>query len=220
MGRGFVASGNLCQVGWEDTTDDLNSRNMVKRDFIYDTKGGRISLAIIAVFLVVMGLVLVILSILLGRADKDGFWQTFILGMASIICGVCNLIVLKKRPPRMLPDDVADEPELVDEHVPLPQKPDELIVVNPTKANEPEGSILLFRKEGVLVYGDKQIPLDMITDVSMTNVSDPYILGAYHLLLVLSNGQVAHIPAGQDREWANESLMQLREAIFGKDGSL
>lgn len=23
MGRGFVASGNLCQVGWEDTTDDL-----------------------------------------------------------------------------------------------------------------------------------------------------------------------------------------------------
>ena len=23
MGRGFVASGNLCQVGWEDTADDI-----------------------------------------------------------------------------------------------------------------------------------------------------------------------------------------------------
>ena len=201
--------------------DDINNRYMAKRDFIYDTKGGRISLAIIAVFLLVMGIVLVVLSILLGRADKDGFWQTFILGTASIIYGVCNLIVLKKRSPRVLPDDdVADVPETVTETTRLPQEPDELIVVNPTKANEPEGSILLYRKEGVLVYGDKQIPLDMITDVSMKNVSDPYILGAYHLLLVLSNGQVVHIPAGQDREWANEALIQLRDAVLGKAGAL
>lgn len=194
---------------------------MAKRDFIYDTKGGRISLAIIAVFLLVMGIVLLVLSILLGRADKDGFWQTFILGTASIIYGVSNLIVLKKRPPRVLPDDdVADVPETVTETTRLPQEPDELIVVNPTKANDPEGSILLYRKEGVLVFGDKQIPLDMITDVSMKNVSDPYILGAYHLLLVLSNGQVVHIPAGQDREWANEALIQLRDAVLGKAGAL
>jgi hypothetical protein len=201
--------------------DDINDRYMAKRDFIYDTKGGRISLAIIAVFLLVMGIVLLVLSILLGRADKDGFWQTFILGTASIIYGVCNLIVLKKRPPRVLPDDdVADVPETVTEPTQLPQEPDELIVVNPTKANDPEGSILLYRKEGVLVYGDMQIPLDMITDVSMKNVSDPYILGAYHLLLVLSNGQVAHIPAGQDREWANEALIQLRDAVLGKADAL
>lgn len=192
---------------------------MPKRDFIYDTKGGRISLAIVAVFLLVIGLILVVLSILLGRAEKDGFWQTLILGVACVVYGICNLIVLKKRQPRVLPDeDVADEPEIVTEPARLPQEPDVLIVVNPTKANEPEGSILLYRKEGVIVYGDKQIPLDMITDVSMTNVSDPYILGAYHLLLVLSNGQVAHIPAGQDREWANEALIQLREAILGKTG--
>ena len=194
---------------------------MAKRDFIYDTNGGRISLAIIAVFLLVMGIVLLVLSILLGRADKDGFWQTFILGTASIIYGVCNLIVLKKRPPRVLPDDdVADVPETVTETTRLPQEPDDLIVVNPTKANDPEGSILLYRKEGVLVFGDKQIPLDMITDVSMKNVSDPYILGAYHLLLVLSNGQVVHIPAGQDREWANEALIQLRDAVLGKADAL
>lgn len=201
--------------------DDINNRYMAKCDFIYDTKGGRISLAIIAVFLLVMGIVLLVLSILLGRADKDGFWQTFILGTASIIYGVCNLIVLKKRPPRvLLDDDVADVPETITEPTRLPQEPDELIVVNPTKANDPEGSILLYRKEGVLVYGDMQIPLDMITDVSMKNVSDPYILGAYHLLLVLSNGEVTHIPAGQDREWANEALIQLRDAVLGKADAL
>ena len=174
-------------------------------------------MAIVAVFLLVIGLILVVLSILLGRAEKDGFWQTLILGVACVVYGICNLIVLKKRQPRVLPDeDVADEPEIFTEPARLPQEPDDLIVVNPTKANEPEGSILLYRKESVIVYGDKQIPLDMITDVSMTNVSNPYIPGAYHFLLVLSDGQVVHIPAGQDREWANEALKQLREAIWGK----
>ena len=192
---------------------------MAKRDFIYDTKAGRVSLAIVAVFLLVMGLVLVVLSILIGRAEKDGFWETLVLGVASVVSGVCNLVVLKKRPVRVLPDeDVADEPEISTGPIQFPQEPDDVIVVNPTKANEPEGSILLYRKEGVLVYGDKQIPLDKITDVSMTNVSNPYIPGAYHLLLVLSGGKVTHIPAGPDREWAQEALVQLREAIFGKAG--
>lgn len=190
---------------------------MAKRDFIYDTKAGRVSLAILAVFLLVMGLVLVVLSVLLGRAEKDGFWQTLVLGVASVVYGVCNLVVLKKRKARGIPEEEGtDEGEGVSEPIQIAGEPDDVIVVNPTKANEPDGSILIYRKEGVLVFFDKKIPLDKIVDVSVTNVSNPYIPGAYHLLLVLSDGKVAHIPAGADREWANEALIQLREAIFGK----
>ena len=190
---------------------------MAKRDFIYDTKAGRVSLAILAVFLLVMGLVLVVLSVLLGRAEKDGFWQTLVLGVASVVNGVCNLVVLKKRKARGIPEEEeTDEAEGDSVPIQIAGEPDDVIVVNPTKANEPDGSILIYRKEGVLVFFDKQIPLDKIVDVSVTNVSNPYIPGAYHLLLVLSDGKVTHIPAGADREWANEALMQLREAIFGK----
>ena len=190
---------------------------MAKRDFIYDTKAGRVSLAILAVFLLVMGLVLVVMSVLLGRAEKDGFWQTLVLGVASVVYGVCNLVVLKKRKAREIPEEEGtDEAEGDSEPIQIAGEPDDVIVVNPTKANEPDGSILIYRKEGVLVFFDKQIPLDKIVDVSVTNVSNPYIPGAYHLLLVLSDGKVTHIPAGADREWANEALIQLREAIFGK----
>lgn len=193
---------------------------MAKRDFIYDTKAGRVSLAILAVFLLVMGLVLVVLSVLLGRAEKDGFWQTLVLGVASVVYGVCNLVVLKKRKARGIPEEEEGtdeaESESDSEPIQIAGDPDDVIVVNPTKANEPDGSILIYRKEGILVFYDKQIPLDKIVDVSVTNVSNPYIPGAYHLLLVLSDGKVAHIPAGADREWANEALIQLREAIFGK----
>lgn len=190
---------------------------MAKRDFIYDTKAGRISLGVLAVLLMVMGVILLVLSVLLGHGGKDGFWQTLVLGVSSIIFGLFNLIVLKKRRPRAAQDvDAVEEPvaESAAASAPLPSEPDEVVVVNPTRANESEGCVLIYRQEGVLVFGDGRIPLNMITDVSISNVSNPYIPNAYHLLLKLSNGLVAHIPAGQDGEWANEALVQLREAIF------
>ena len=190
---------------------------MAKRDFIYDTKAGRISLGVLAVLLMVMGVMLLVLSVLLGHGDKEGFWQTLVLGVSSIIFGLCNLIVLKRRRPRAAQDvDAAEEAaaEPADASVPLPSEPDDIVVVNPTRASEPEGCVLIYRQAGVLVFGDGRIPLDMITDVSISNVANPYLPNAYHLLLKLSNGQVAHIPAGQDGEWANDALVQLRDAIF------
>ena len=57
----------------------------------------------------------------------------------------------------------------------------------------------------------------MLTDISITNISNPYSQATYHILLVLSTGQVVHIPAGQDREWAYEAMKQLREAIIFTD---
>ena len=190
---------------------------MAKRDFIYGTKAGRISLGVLAVLLMVMGVILLVLSVLLGHGDKEGFWQTLVLGVSSIIFGLCNLIVLKRRRPRAAQDvDAAEEAaaEPADASVPLPSEPDDIVVVNPTRASEPEGCVLIYRQAGVLVFGDGRIPLDMITDVSISNVANPYLPNAYHLLLKLSNGQVAHIPAGQDGEWANDALVQLRDAIF------
>jgi hypothetical protein len=94
-------------------------------------------------------------------------------------------------------------------------EPDELIIVNPTKMNDPDGSVRLYRKEGLLVFDNQRIPLCRIADVSMTNVSIPELPAVYHLLLVLSNGQVLHIPAGNDLNWANDAMKQLHTAIFG-----
>ena len=194
---------------------------MARRDFIYDTKAGRNFLGVLAVLLLLMGGILLVLSVLLGLRGKEGFWQTLVLGVSSIIFGLCNLIVLKKRRPRAAQNvDTVEEPvaepvaEPATASVPLPSEPDDIVVVNPTRANESEGCVLIYRQAGVLVFGEGRIPLDMITDVSISNVSNPYLPNAYHLLLKLSNGQVAHIPAGQDGEWANDALVQLREAIF------
>ena len=97
---------------------------------------------------------------------------------------------------------------------PLPSEPDEVIILDPIHVNEPDSAVLLYRKEGLLVFGTARVPIDLIKDISVNNVSNPYLPGAYHILLMLKDGRVAHIPAGRDGEWANEALKQLREAVF------
>ena len=188
---------------------------MAKRDLFYDTKAGRTYLFVMAVVLLVMGLVLLGLSIALKTGGKNGFWQTLVLGVSSIVFGICNLVALKKRKLRApeTDTDVEPKPVLADTHI--LEEPDELIVVNPTKMNDPDGSVQLYRKEGLLVFDNQRIPVSQIDDVSMTNVSIPELPAVYHLLLVLSNGQVVHIPAGNDLNWANEAMKELHTAIFG-----
>ena len=188
---------------------------MAKRDLFYDTKAGRTYLFVMAVVLLVMGLVLLALSIALKTGGKNGFWQTLILGVSSVTFGICNLIALKKRKQRSPETDRDVEPKPVQVNTQILEEPDELIVVNPTKMNDPDGSVRLYRKEGILVFDNQSIPLSQIDDVSMTNVSIPELPAVYHLLLVLSNGHVVHIPAGNDINWANETMKQLHTTLFG-----
>ena len=70
---------------------------MAKRDIVFDTKAGRIYLGAMAILLLVLGPVLVVLAILIKVRGADFFWQTLVMGVASIVAGVCQLLFLKKR---------------------------------------------------------------------------------------------------------------------------
>ena len=56
---------------------------------------------------------------------------------------------------------------------PLPEEPDDLVVINPTRVNEPDGAILVYRKEGVLVFDGKQIPIGKIVEGYVSNSRTP-----------------------------------------------
>ena len=190
---------------------------MAKRDFIYDTKAGRIFTVVLAWVLIVLGVVLLVLGVGAGR-EYEGFWWTLFMGLASIVFGICNLNILKKRKmqaPEETAQDEAPETAPAPAPDPLPGEPDELIVVNPTRANEPDGAILVYRKEGLLVYGDKRIPIDKIVDAFVINInSNPYLPAEYYLRLNMEDGKFERIPAGLDGEWAQEALKQLQEAVL------
>ena len=96
----------------------------------------------------------------------------------------------------------------------LPEEPDDLVVINPTRVNEPDGAILVYRKEGVLVFDGKQIPIGKIVEGYVSNSNNnPYLPVSYHILLGMDDKNIVHIPVGQDFEWAQEALKQLQAAI-------
>ena len=138
----------------------------------------------------------------------DAEWITlaFLIVLAVI---VLIALILKRR---------STDPKAPDmKSVPLPAEPDAQVIVNPTRANDPEGAVLVYRKEGVLVYNGTQIPLDQIVDAFVVNANDnPYIPAAYHIQLNMEKGKAARIPVGMDAEWANEALKQLQEALDRK----
>ena len=183
---------------------------MAKRDIFYDTKAGRLFLGVLAGVLIVLGLVLLVVGVGAGR-EYEGFWWTLFMGIASIFSGICSLKTLKKRKMQAPGDtkpDVIPETELTPK--PLSGEPDDQIVVNPTRANEPDGALLLYRKEGLLVYDGRQIPIDRIIDASVTNAnSNPYLPPAYSIRLTLDDKSIILIPTGLDGEWAQEALKQL-----------
>ena len=139
-------------------------------------------------------------------ADEE--WITIALLIVLAIIGLICLILRKRSKKPQMPDT---------KPVALPADPDDQVVINPTRANEPDGAVFIYRKEGVLVFNGTQIPMDRIVDAFVINVNDnPYIPAAYHIQLNLGNGKAARIPAGNDAEWANEALKQLKEAIDRK----
>ena len=204
---------------------------MAKRDFFYDTKTGRALLGGQTVFLLIVAVVLVVLCISrlvnpqgTGNTGRALFW--LILGLIMIFSAIMGLIILKRRKPQApegtdttgeaAPETSGTKPKSAPEPsaVPMVGEPDDVVVLDPTRPNEPDGAILVYRKEGVLVFDGKQIPIGKIVEGYVSNSNNnPYLPVAYHILLVMDDKNIVHIPVGQDFEWAQEALKQLQAAI-------
>ena len=134
-----------------------------------------------------------------------------ILVLAFCICGFVFLSRKKKDSASAPAEEPVPSP--AEEPVPALGEPDDLVVVDPTRPDDPKGAILIYRQEGLFVYDGVRIPIAGIKDVSFINASNPYLPEAYHLLLGMQDGQVLHIPAGSDRTLAAELAGRLRELI-------
>ena len=135
----------------------------------------------------------------------DAEWISIALLLVLAIVGALYFALRKRT--KNTPQK--EQPKLA----PLPAEPDAQVVIVPTRANEPDGSVLVYKKEGVIVFNGMQIPMDKLADAFVININDnPYIPQTYHIQLNLGNGRSVRIPAGSDAEWAAEALKQLQEA--------
>ena len=136
---------------------------------------------------------------------EDAEWITIALLLLLAVIGLVYLILRKRS--KNTPQKEQPKP------APLSGEPDAQIVVNPTRANEPDGSVLVYKKEGVIVFDGVQIPIDALADAFVININDnPYVPQSYHIQLNLGNGRTVRIPAGNDAAFAGEALKQLQAA--------
>lgn len=180
---------------------------MSDRDYISESKTGRVSLWILSAFMLVMGLALVVLC--LFRLPDQDMYETLVVGGVGIVLGVIGIISLQRRKNRPVENLEDVSPASVQK--PLGEEPDEQIVVSPTHINESKGSILVYRNKGILVYDGIQIPMGSISDISFNNVANPYLPVEYHILVKVKDGRVLHIPAGMDGTSAQEVVIKLRD---------
>ena len=196
---------------------------MSNKRLVYGSKGGRITVWILGILLLVFGVALLLCYFLWNNGDMGK--DELILGCFAVVLGILDIVLLIRSKKLMEAIEEAEEEEEVEkdleegdasEFEELAGEPYERIVINPTRINEPDGSVLIYRDKGVLVYDKVKIPLDNVKDVSFSNVAMAYLPTSYDILLTMNDGFVLHIPAGMDMMQVQENMMKLQKALFAE----
>ena len=91
-------------------------------------------------------------------------------------------------------------------------QPDDIIVTDPTHAEEAEGAILVYHDK--LVYNQMEIPKADIVDLTFNNAMIPYLPAEYQIIITTKDKTkpLVRIHAGKDAHWAQEVLIAIKRA--------
>ena len=108
-------------------------------------------------------------------------------------------------------DSVSKPHELtVDELTAEYGEPDDVILVNATRANEAMGVILVY-KDFFVVEG-RRIEKRDITGVTFNNSGTPYARGEYQVIIDIKQGQdYLHVNAGYDAAWTKDVAEEIKK---------
>ena len=90
-------------------------------------------------------------------------------------------------------------------------EPDDIIVANPTKANDPTSTILIYRSKGMLVYDNIAIDKNAIVNISFHNIAIPYTPDNYEIVIktTLKDHPEIYIHTGPDIAWTQNVINDL-----------
>lgn len=93
-------------------------------------------------------------------------------------------------------------------------QPDDIIITDPTHAEEPEGAILVYHSEGTLVYNGLTLNKTDITDITFNNSALPYFASDFQIILTTKNPAMPllRIHVGFDAVWAQEVVQAIKTA--------
>lgn len=90
-------------------------------------------------------------------------------------------------------------------------EPDDIIVANPTKANEKTGAILVYHSKGMMVYNNIAIDKNAIIDITFHNTAIPSTPDNYEIVIKtrLKDHPEINIQTGPDITWTQNVINDL-----------
>jgi hypothetical protein len=126
-----------------------------------------------------------------------------------LVAAIINLIQRKRG------TDVNEAPKpsemTVDELTAQYGEPDDVILVNATRANEALGVILVYA-DFLIVEGRRMAKAD-ITDVTFNNSGTPYAPGEYQVVIATATDGCRRISVGYDAAWAGDVAELIRKNL-------
>ena len=90
-------------------------------------------------------------------------------------------------------------------------EPDDVILVNATRANEALGVILAYKD--FLVVEGRRIDKSDITGVTFNNSGTPYAPGEYQVIIATSGEGFIHVNTGYDATWTKDVVEEIKKAF-------
>ena len=132
-----------------------------------------------------------------------GWWLAALLLL--LIYGIVLLLYKRSKKAQWLIDGDPSDKETLDTLIAQYGQPDDVVVIDPSRANEPFGVILIY----------SAIPFDSITSISAKNSATPYTVGQYQILINTNDKLLGtlHLNAGYDAQFATNAATQVLHAL-------
>lgn len=156
-------------------------------------------------------------SIILG-AIAIALLVFYAIFMNNVILPVCAVLLVavfaneywRRHHPK---DEVKSYERTVDDLTAEYGEPEDVILVNATRANEAMGVILAY-KDFFIVEG-RRIEKGDITGVTFNNSGTPYARGEYQVIIATNRQQdgYIHVDAGYDAAWTKDVVEQIKKNL-------
>lgn len=108
----------------------------------------------------------------------------------------------------------------IEEIIRIKGEPDDVIICDPTRGNEAEGAVIIYKSggkdnKGEIIYEDVTLNIADIVDITVKNVAIAYLPNDYSLLVSTTDTKHKNlqIHTGTDAMWAEDVCKQLISAL-------
>jgi len=161
---------------------------------------------------IILGVIAIALLVLYTTTMSNTFFPLIIL-LVFVLLNAIIFNEFSRRRHAKDKDHVMPYEQTVDDLIAEYGEPEDVILINATRANEAMGVILAYKN--FLVVEGRRIEKTDISDVTFNNSGTPYAQGEYQIIIAAGQKQknYLHINAGYDAAWTMDVVEQIKKNL-------